>query len=242
MFHSKYTFLASAITFSTLQLTGQSTPTTPPAVSAVLSQTIEQTKVTDCTGAAQIVPWGNSTALHLTQDGLSVVGRDLQGNTWSTVLPASGVMKCEVWSAVLRKGYPADLLFLSADSMGDRYNSELTILFFDKSGRPHPWQARGGFTSTSAGISQLASDKTTGFARLVVPIREGERSAGFVYVHNLFQTTPTGVAKIVGLDTNSSWPLVSGNQKALVGTESKATNSESFDASETVDQTKTLKL
>jgi hypothetical protein len=199
------------------------------AVNTALANPVEQTKVTDCADATYPVSWQNNASLLFAPHGLQIKGVDLEGHSWSTVVPVSNVMKCEVWSAELRKGLPPDLLILNADEMGG-YQSELTILFFDRNGRPHPWQATGAFTSTSSGIQQVATDQGTSNARVVVPIREGDKFSGYAYVHNLFRISAGGIEKVVGSENSAVWPQISGNAKVLVGTEANMTKSESFDA------------
>lgn len=136
---------------------------------------------------------------------------------------------------------PEDLLFLTADETGG-YASELTILFFDKQGRPHPWQARGAFTSTEAGIQQIALDPSTQNTQLVVPLREGGKFDGYAYVHNLYKMTPSGISKLVIADGANSWPSVSGNAKALVGTEKNVTELDTFDSASVPRTASPLKL
>jgi hypothetical protein len=199
------------------------------AVSAILASPAPQTKVADCVDATQPLPWSTSTTLFFTTDGLRISGEDLEGHSWNTVVPASNVMKCEVWTAELREGFPPDLIILNADQMGG-YQSELTILFFDKEGRPHPWQATGAFTSTSSGIQQIALDKATGNSQLVVPVREGDKFSGYVYVHDLFRLNSSGINKVVGSEQSEVWPQITGNAKLLVGTEANLTRSESLDS------------
>ncbi len=211
-----------------------------PAVSAVLASALPQTKVLDCNDAAQSLTRNNRT-FHLSQQGLEVQGSDQEGHRWTAVTPASNILKCEVWTAPLKGGLPEDLIFLTADEIGG-YSSELTILFFDKTGKPHPWQARGAFTSSSAGIQQLALNKGNGNAELIVPQREGDKFDGYAYVQNLYKVTPTGVSKVVGSDGANSWPSVSGNAKALVGTESRPTESDTFSSGSAAQAASPLRL
>ena len=73
-------------------------------------------------------------------------------------MPGGTVMECAIWEATLRKGYAPDLVFFENDWVG-RNVAELTILFFDRDGRPYPWQATGEWTETGAGVEQLAMEK-----------------------------------------------------------------------------------
>lgn len=188
-------------------------------VASVHTAELEQTKVLDCT-SAKSTEWRRTTVLDYTSDGLSISGRDLQGHPWKTVIPASGVMKCEVWSAKLRPNFGDDLVVLNYGSSGSGYDNELTVLFFDKEGRPVPWAATGGFVSTRNGISQLARLNATGSAGIVVPLREGDRHDGYVYVSQLYSVSDDAVTKVVGLRGDAKWPVIVGNPRALVGNES----------------------
>ncbi len=136
-------------------------------------------------------------------------------------------MRCEIWSAVFRKGYPEDLIFFHNEWEG-RDVAELTILFFDKAGRPYPWQATGEWTLTGKGVEQLALDTASGNAQLVYPVREGDQRAALAYVYKLFRITPEGIAEVVSAEKSGPWPAVSGDRSALVGTERNRTETELF--------------
>ncbi len=141
-------------------------------------------------------------------------------------MPGGTIMECEIWAVPLRRGYQQDLVFFSGEWLG-RNVAELTILFFDEDGRPSPWQATGEWTESAAGVEQLARNETTGGAVLVYPVREGDPfSPGYVY--SLFRVEANGIRKIV----DGTWPVVSGDPKALVGTERMRTESEVFGSPE----------
>lgn len=245
IFRNSICTLISTTLFATLLGAQQNAPPfsqMPEPAKLILANRLSQTKVADCADAVQTIPWGNTTTLHFSKDGLELTGRDLQGRAWATSLPAGGITKCEVWSASLRKGFPEDLLILNADPMGGKYATVLTILFFDKSERPHPWQAKGGFTSTKAGIQQLASDETSGNAKLIVALREGEKLSGYTYVYSLFKINANSVAKVVGNDGDNSWPIITGNRNFKSGSETKATETDSFETSDPLQGAKDLTL
>ena len=196
----------------------------PSAVVAALGHPLPQTKVGDCDGDATMIEWRRGVVIHQSpHSGIAeVTGRDRRGRAWNVTVPGGSNMECEIWAATLRKGYAEDLIFFSGEWVG-RNVAELTILFLDRDGRPYPWTATGNWTETDAGVDQLAMDEATGNAVLVYPVREGDKfSPGYVY--SLFRITGDSIAKVV----NRTWPAVSGDPKALAGTERKGTESELF--------------
>lgn len=199
----------------------------PHGIASFLSHGFEQTKITDCVAAARPVVWHN-TQLSYTSDGLALAGSDVLGEPWKAVVPASGVKKCEVWSAQLR-GREDDLIVIDYGMNSSGYDSELTILFFGQDGRPIPWQAVGGFDSTDSGVTQIVHLATMGTAGIVVPTRAGDRWDGYAYVQNLYDVTGSNVSKVIGSMAGVTWPAVTGNTKLLSGTESHQTMSLQFD-------------
>jgi hypothetical protein len=201
------------------QLQAKSDLIKSPAVESLLASSVKQTKVSDCT-AAHGLEWHGTTVLDYSPDGLSISGSDSQGRPWKTDIPANGVMVCEVWSAKLRPNFGDDLIVLNYGNSGGGYDNELTVLFFDKEGRPVPWAAIGGFGSTKNGVSQLARLDQLGHVGIVVPLREGDWHDGYVFVSQLYSVTGDAVTKVVGRRGDAAWPVIAGNLKALVGNES----------------------
>lgn len=201
-------------------------------VAGMMKKLIPQQKVLNCADATTDTPWNNSVTFHYSSQGLSIRGTDLSSKSWSVVVPASNVVDCMVWSAPL-KGKQQDLLILNADQNGG-YSSELTILFFDKNGQPHPWQARGAFAWSDAGIKQVIS--YNGTTRIIVPARIGDRVSGWVNIHNLYLVSGDGVDKVVGTQDGTAWPVISGNSQLLPGAEHKATETETFALSSNQEQ------
>lgn len=117
---------------------------TPPAVAALPAHPVRQTKIADCEDATQPVFWEHSTTIRDTPDGdLTISGTDDRGKNWTALIPGGGVMKCEAWSASLWKHSRDALIFIVyGGSSSGGYDNVLTILFFDKNGRPVPWQAQ----------------------------------------------------------------------------------------------------
>lgn len=210
-------------------------PLLPAAVAAILAQPLHQTKLADCDSAMQPTSWRNDTTMRMVDGAFEVKGRDSRGGTWSVSIPGGDVMRCEVWSAVLRRGYPEDLVFFHAEWPSE-YGYELTILFFDTAGRPTPWQAAGGWTSPEAGlrtgIDQLVLEREGGDAELIMPVREGAWSSGFVYVYSLLRISRDGIGKVLGMENGVAWPVIEVDREALAGTERDKTETESFLCSE----------
>ena len=190
-----------------------------PQVRKLLKSPLKQTKVTDCGAAVREVQWG-TTRISYTPEGLRLDGLQSSGATWEAILPASNVLKCEVWSAVLKTGGKPSLLVFKAPETGGIEGGELTVLAFDAQNRPFPWKAAGAFTSTGQGITQVTSDETTGVTKLLVPVRQGDPHAATVDVTSLFKWNTIGFSKVIGPDsTGAVWPLISGSDNALSGKE-----------------------
>ncbi len=199
-------------------------PARPALVAAALAHPLPQIKIGNCDEDATTIVWQSGITIHQTPHRgiVNVTGQDRQGRAWSVMVPGGSVMECEIWAATLRKGYAPDLVFFENEWLG-RNVGELTILFFNRDGRPYPWQATGEWTETGSGVEQLALDEATGNAALVYPVREGDPfSPGYVY--SLFRIGEDGIAKVV----DKTWPVMSGDPKALVGTERMKTQSELF--------------
>ncbi len=206
-------------------LVGQAQRHVAPQITDLLKVPLKQTKVTDCAAAVREVQWG-STRLTYTSDGLRFDGLQSSGAAWHATVPASNVLKCEVWSANLHKGAKSSLIVFKAPETGGIEGGELTIFSFDDQGRPLPWQVTGSLTSTAQGITQLASDPATETAQILVPVREGDPHSDFAEVTSLFRWQNGGLSKVVGTDSSGAkWPVVSGSTRALTGKESLLTSS-----------------
>ena len=218
-------------------------PPSPYAVVALLAQQLPQKKLADCTdNKARSTSLAGQVTLESLDGNLTARGRDNHGQSWSASLPSGGFLKCEVWGASLQRGLPSDLIFLNVNQSGNFYGSELTILFFDKSGRPQPWQATGAFTSNRTGVSQIALDPATGNGQIVIPGRLGDADGGYAYTHNLYKITNSRIEKVVGSEKTENWPLISGNKNALVGTESAKTETSELDSATPAIERNTLFL
>jgi hypothetical protein len=190
-----------------------------------LSRSVKQEKVTDCGPAVREVKWGN-VRISYSQAGLAFEGVAHQGETWSTLVPASNVLQCEVWSASLGGSNSKSLVIYRAPENGGTFGAELTILSFDQKGRPVPWQVDGAFTSTSQGIAEISQGAKDGEAQIVVRDRQGDPHDGFAYVTSLYKISGQSFSKVLGKDdVGATWPLVEGKRSALVGTEEKSTAS-----------------
>ncbi len=209
----------------TISTVSQAQRSVAPQVAERLKTPLKQTKVMDCEEAVHEVPWG-STRLTYTVEGLHLDGLQSSGAVWQTIVPASNALKCEVWSANLQKGAKPSLLIFKAPEMGGVEGGELTVLSFDDRGRPFPWKATGGFTSTAEGITQVTTDPATGSAQILVPVREGDPHAESAEVISLFLWQNGGFSKVVGADSSGAkWPVISGSEGALTGTERLRTSS-----------------
>ncbi len=214
---------------SCLNLSGQTRVVRPPQVISALQQITPQEKVADCPDTQRDVIWNNNVVLRSTADGLTLSGRGARSRTWNTVVPVSGVMKCEIWSGVLTKGQAKSLLILTGDEMGGSYGASLTILSFDRENMPMPWQAHGSFTSTKSGIEQVARNTGSGDTQILVSHRQGDRHEGYVSVTSLYHVTEAGLTEVIGRDSRGNqWPSILGNHSALTGNELKATRSIRF--------------
>ena len=211
---------------SCLTLSAQSASRLSPQVISALQQPAPQEKVADCLDTQRDVLWNNNVVLRSTAEGLTVSGRGARSRAWNTIVPISGVMQCEIWSAALAKGQAKSLLILVGDEMGGTYGASLTILSFDQENMPIPWQARGSFTSTKTGIAQIVRNTIAGGTQILVSHRQGDRHDGYAYITSLYNATDIGLAKFIGKDGGGNqWPFLSGNLSALTGNESKATRS-----------------
>lgn len=217
----KFALLLLLSSFLSITLHGQTIAgagTRASGNAAAKQSILAQSKVTDCVSAQQLL-WHGGTTLNYSSDGLEIHGSDAKGLPWKTIVPASGVMKCEVWSARLGPGSADALLVLSYGNSGSGYDNELTILFWDEQGRPIPWEANGGFTLTSRGIAQLTRTDEHGSARIVLPLREGDKHEGYVYVKQLYLVNGDRISKFIGREGDTTWPVITGNHAALNGNE-----------------------
>ena len=217
---NKFTFLARAVIVLMASITvlwGQqsqkNSAALPEKVASVLSHPLRQAKVANCADTAQALPWRNETTISYSSIGLKLTGMDALGRSWTTVVPASNIMTCEIWSAKLGNQTRDDLEIINYSSDAGGYNTELTILFFDSEGRPVPWQARGHFESSEKGIVQIALDQR-GDAMIVVPTRTGDRWGGYAYINDLYKITDSGVTKETD-NAQGSWPVITGNVRVL---------------------------
>lgn len=202
----------------------------PAMIASLENKTLEQHKIIDCATAQSPVEWKGMTINH-SENGLTLSGYDHNGGTWQATIPAGSIMSCEVWAATLAKGQPEDVIVFNRDE--NKYDSQLTILRFNRDGRPMPWLAHGNFNVTAKGVTQIVQDSTTGNAGVIVPQREGDRHSGYAYVYHLIAVSPTGMQKELGEKYSAQWPIITGNRKFLSGTETRDTLSEQTDTSAT---------
>ncbi|MCL6558418.1 MAG: hypothetical protein K6U74_06375 [Firmicutes bacterium] len=86
---------------------------------------------------------------------LLIHGENQTGSSWTANLPVTG-LGCEIFQADLDQNGQQDLIIYSPE-IGDRgsYGTRLTIIFFDRKGKPFPWQATGRFTLEQNGILEI---------------------------------------------------------------------------------------
>jgi hypothetical protein len=104
----------------------------------------------------------NSGDLDITARGsvLLIQGRDLTNQAWAAKLSVTG-LGCMIFQADLdENGHPELLIYTPGIGVGEisGYDSRLTILLFDKQGKPFPWQATGRFRVLSGGIQEVVPD------------------------------------------------------------------------------------
>lgn len=213
-----------------------------PGVLAFLSHRVKQTKVTDCTAAAQAVRWQN-TVIKYSDLGLSVEGSSSHGKSWKTLIPANGVRTCEVWSTNMRKPSQSELVFVNYGYNVEGYDTELTILFIGDDGLPVPWQSTGRVVSTDTGIANLINASANGGSiGIVLPTRIGDRFGGYAYVTQLYNIGDVGLKKAVGSEAGVTWPAISGNTNLLIGNEKLDTLQLAFDLGVSTSRTASARL
>jgi hypothetical protein len=89
---------------------------------------------------------------------LTFQGTDLTGGSWNAKLRITG-LGCTIFKGDIDNNGEPDLVVYSP-GIGDRgsYGTSLTILLFDKTGKPFPWQATGRFTLVNGGIQEIKQD------------------------------------------------------------------------------------
>jgi hypothetical protein len=216
---------ASLIPACLMGQTPADTFTVPTQVKAVLARPLQQHKVTDCVNASPGLTWRGATALNYSSEGLMFTGINAAGRSWKAIVPASGVLTCEVWSAQLAGQQNEALIVINYGHSADGYDAELTILMFDRQGRPVPWQAIGHFQTSPAGIAQITSAGPAHNAAIVVSTRTGDRREGYAFVSDLYEANSRGLHKVVGNRSGDTWPRLSGNANMLPTTRQKDSKS-----------------
>jgi len=102
----------------------------------------------------------HDATLAITTQGttLSFRGTDFTGSVWSAKLRVTG-LGCTIFQGDLDNNGQSDLVIYSP-GITDRgaYGTSLTILLFDKGGKPFPWQVTGRFTLVDEGIQEIKRD------------------------------------------------------------------------------------
>ncbi len=178
----------------------------------------KQEKIADRAAAKAPLQWKGTTITY-SSDGLSFAGTDQNGGHWSAVVSAGSVLTCEIWASTLYQGSRGDLIIMNSSHYEGSYGSDLTILSFDDQGRPFPWHSTGAFTTTKDGIAQIVKAQGEDYANIVVSKREGDKHDGYAYVHQLVSINPDGMSRVSGSKFAYQWPVITGNVKALSGSE-----------------------
>lgn len=158
-----FSFLASTISLIALSTVanGQTRLQDEDMVSAHLQHSGEKVlhlfQIADCDQSGAVY---HDAAVAITAQGpvLSFWGTDLTGNSWNAKLPITG-LGCVVFKSDIDNNGQPDLVIYSP-GITDRgsYGTSLTILLFDETGKPFPWQATGRFTLVDGGIQEIRQD------------------------------------------------------------------------------------
>jgi hypothetical protein len=123
---------------------------------------------------------------------LLIQGTSLAGTAWKASLRISG-LGCTIFHANLDNNGQQDLVIYSPGITDQgAYGTSLSILLFDKSGDPFPWQATGRFTLVKEGIQEIRRD-----AKGVVIMQTSELGlpawGGISFVSYLYRLADTRV-------------------------------------------------
>lgn len=188
---------------------------------------LKQTKIASCQDISSTLQWGKNYLTYV--DGeLSITGTDEQGRTYRAEID-SGAAGCEVWSADLDGNGESDLMiFTPGEDSSGGYDSELSVLLFDKTGRPFPWKAAGKFTTGENGIEQIIlNSSSAGHADVIIPTKEGIAGPNASLAFQLYSFSPSAVSKVTGAALGSTWPIFANATRQL--TEHQSAVSLAFD-------------
>jgi len=102
------------------------------------------------------------------------------------------------------------------DSSGG-WDAQLSLLLFDKQGKPMPWQAISYFDVNEKGVQEIVRFPGSDRASIVVPIQEGDKFDGFAYLYDLFDIVGDRVQRITGVRYGVKWPLLPPNRPDIAG-------------------------
>jgi hypothetical protein len=143
---------------------------------------------------------------------LFIEGRDLTDRSWSATLSVTG-LGCEIFQNDLDgNGLPDLVIYTPGIDDRGSYGTTLTILLFDKQGKPFPWQATGRFTLVDAGIQEMV--RTTNGLEIIQTMEVGLPAwDGISFLSLMYRLENGRVASVPGAYAGIQFPhIVKANQ------------------------------
>ena len=193
------------------------TPASNPVLAKVMEGQIKQTKIGDCDHVSNPVLLYNQVEIDSAEDGeISIAGRSNDGSKWRATIGIAPVAVCEVWTAELSPGYPPSIILLATgiDSSGG-WDTELSLLLFNKDGLPMPWQATSMFDWDDSGVKEIVRGPGAERASIVLPIQEGDRFDGFSYAYELYDVIGDRFQPVADVRYGVRWPWIPKGQHTL---------------------------
>jgi hypothetical protein len=181
-----------------------------PVITRVLEGQVQQTKIGNCNYRESPIRLYKQMEIDSDEGGdLRISGFSSDGSAWRANINFDPGADCEVWTAALSPGNPPSIIIRAGgiDSSGG-WDTELSILLFDKQGKPMPWQAISYFDVNEKGVQEIVRFPGSEKASIVVPIREGDKFDGFAYLYDLYDIVGDRVQRITGARYGVKWPLL----------------------------------
>lgn len=136
-------------------------------------------------------------------------GRDLAGAPWRVQANYPGDGGCRFFAHDLDRNGFLDLIFLTANGGSGPAGVTMTVLAFDRSGRPVPWQATAAFAPGRDRIRNVVDLNSDGKAELIVPHIEEYGLTGDESVSlSLYQLLDGSFIQVAGVFADREHPTV----------------------------------
>ena len=204
-----------------------------PAISYLQENQVRQTKIGDCGYSATPVLAHNLLTISSYEDGTILITGNSNGSiAWSARLEIAPVSRCEVWMTDPASEISPTIFIVTwgINSSGG-WDTKLSVLLFDKQGKPMPWQVMSHFTTNNIGVQEVVRPPGSEVRSILVPTRE-KTDNGFTYIYDLYDIVGDRIQSVTSNRYGLKWPSIPKNKpdikahhviNALSTTEASAT-------------------